>query len=63
MSHTFTKLLTHIMFSMKERRSLMDDELQMCVFPYRGGIVREMGGTPLMEKAMGICLAGGIRGV
>jgi hypothetical protein len=28
MSHTFTKLLTHVIFSPKERLSLMDDELQ-----------------------------------
>jgi REP element-mobilizing transposase RayT len=48
MSHTFTKLLTHIIFSTKERRSLMDDELQLRLFPYLGGITREMGGTPLM---------------
>jgi REP element-mobilizing transposase RayT len=47
MSHTFTKLLTHVIFSTKERRSLMDDELQVRLFPYLGGIVREMGGTPL----------------
>jgi hypothetical protein len=33
MSHTFTKLLTHVIFSTKERRSLMDDELQMRLFP------------------------------
>jgi REP element-mobilizing transposase RayT len=47
MSHTFTKLLTHLISSTKERRSLMDDELQMRLFPYLGGIIREMGGTPL----------------
>jgi REP element-mobilizing transposase RayT len=47
MAHTFTKLLTHVIFSTKERRSLMDDELQMRLFPYLGGIVREMGGLPL----------------
>jgi REP element-mobilizing transposase RayT len=47
MSHTFTKLLTHIIFSTKQRRSLMDDELQMRLFPHLGGIIREMGGTPL----------------
>jgi REP element-mobilizing transposase RayT len=47
MSHTFTKLLTHVIFSTKERRSLMDDEFQLRLFPYLGGIIREMGGTPL----------------
>jgi REP element-mobilizing transposase RayT len=47
MSHTFTKLLTHFIFSTKERRSLMDDELQLRLFPYLGRIIREMGGTPL----------------
>ena len=47
MSHTFTKLLTHVIFSTKERRSLMDNELQLRLFPYLGGIIREMGGTPL----------------
>jgi hypothetical protein len=63
MSHTFTKLLTHVIFSTKERRSLMDDELQMRLLPYLGGIIREMGGTPLMERARFIRLAGGIRRV
>jgi hypothetical protein len=63
MSHTFTKLLTHVIFSTKERRSLMDNELQLRLFPYLGGIVREIGRTPLMERARFIRLAGGIRRV
>lgn len=49
MSYIFTKLLTHIIFSTKER-PLMDDELQRRLFPYLGGIIREMGRTPLMIK-------------
>ena len=47
MSRSFTKLLTHVIFRTKERRLSMDDELQMRLFPYLGGIIRETGGTPL----------------
>jgi putative transposase len=40
MAHTFTHLLTHIIFSTKDRRPLLDGELKSRLFPYLGGIMR-----------------------
>ena len=45
MAHTFTNLLTHVIFSTKDRRPLIDAGLAPRLFPYLGGIVRELGGT------------------
>jgi len=48
MSHTFTNLLTHVIFSTRERRPFLADEIRKDVFAYAGGIVRELGGTAIM---------------
>ncbi|MBI4658273.1 MAG: IS200/IS605 family transposase [Verrucomicrobia bacterium] len=45
MAHTYTNLLTHIIFSTKDRRPLLDDELRPRLFAYLGGIIRELDGT------------------
>ncbi len=47
MAHTYTCLLEHIIFSTKERRPFLDAELKGRLFPYMGGIVRELGGVAL----------------
>lgn len=47
MAHTFTNLLTHIIFSTKDRRPHIDTELQAPLLAYLGGIVRELHGTAL----------------
>jgi len=47
MAHTFTSLLTHVIFSTKDRRPWMNPELQTRLHPYLGGIVREMRGHAL----------------
>lgn len=47
MAHTFTNLLTHVVFSTKAREPLIDRELKDRLFPYIGGIVRELGGKVL----------------
>lgn len=47
MAHTFTNLLTHVVFSTKERRPAIDAELMPRLFAYLGGIVRELGGKAL----------------
>jgi len=44
MAHTFTHLLTHIVFSTKERRPLIQGELKPRLHGYMGGIIRELGG-------------------
>ena len=48
MPHTFTSLLTHIIFSTKDRLHLIDDDLRPHLHAYLGGIVRELKGTPLI---------------
>jgi REP element-mobilizing transposase RayT len=49
MAHTFTNLLTHVIFSTKDRVPHIDAELKPDLFAYMGGIVREIDG-----KALGI---------
>jgi REP element-mobilizing transposase RayT len=44
MAHTFTHLLTHIIFSTKNRRPLLDADLKARLFPYLGGIIRAHDG-------------------
>ena len=46
MAHTFTNLLSHIIFSTKDRRPFLDPELRPRLFAYLGGIIRQMDGTP-----------------
>lgn len=37
--HTFTHLLTHIVFSTKDRAPMLDGELKPRLFAYMGGII------------------------
>jgi REP element-mobilizing transposase RayT len=53
MGHSYTGLLTHIVFSTSERRPFLNDEILPDVHAYMGGILRELnvsliaiGGTP-----------------
>ncbi len=48
MAHTFTHLLTHIIFSTKDRRPLLDMELKSRLFPYLGGIIRAHDGKTII---------------
>jgi REP element-mobilizing transposase RayT len=47
MAHTYTNLLNHIIFSTKDRQPLLAQELKTRLFPYMGGIVKELGGVAL----------------
>jgi putative transposase len=49
MSRTFTNLLTHIIFSTKDREPLIIPELRSELYAYLGGLTRELKG-----KAYGI---------
>jgi putative transposase len=40
MAHTYTSLLTHCVFSTKERRRMIPEELQPRLWSYMGGIAR-----------------------
>ena len=48
MVHTYTDLLFHVNFSTKDRAPLLDAELKPRLFPYLGGIIRELGGSALL---------------
>ena len=45
--HTYTNLLTHIIFSTKDRLAFLVQERRNDVFEYMGGIVREMRGSAI----------------
>ena len=45
MAHTYTNLLTHIIFSTKDREPLITVNLQADLLAYIGGILRELRGA------------------
>jgi len=45
MPHSYSNLLTHIVYSTKKRRPLIESDLELRLFPYFGGTVRQLGGT------------------
>ncbi|MBV8543194.1 MAG: IS200/IS605 family transposase [Acidobacteria bacterium] len=44
MPHSYSNILTHIVFSTKNRQTLIDTALEARLFPYIGGIVRQLSG-------------------
>jgi REP element-mobilizing transposase RayT len=48
MAHTYSDLLVHIVFSTKDRVPSLNSELKPRLFPYMGGIVRELGAKALL---------------
>jgi len=48
MAHTFTNLLTHVIFSTKNRVPSLDAEVRERLFPYMGGIVSNLKGKPIL---------------
>src|SRR5438309_6927427 len=47
MAHTFSNLLTHVIFSTKDRQPFLGDDARPRIFAYMGGIVRDLGGIAL----------------
>jgi REP element-mobilizing transposase RayT len=47
MPHSFASLLIHAVFSTKSRQPALSPDLSNRLFPYIGGIIRELRGTPL----------------
>jgi putative transposase len=47
MAHTYANLLTHAIFSTKDRFGFIAADLGQLLFPYLGGIIRELNGTAL----------------
>src|SRR2546423_15615106 len=52
MSHTYTNLLSHVVFSTKDRRPLIDAEMKPRLLGYINGIVNESGGKVLSLNSM-----------
>jgi REP element-mobilizing transposase RayT len=50
MSHTYTRLLTHIIFSTKNREPWLSDDVRPRLFPYMGGIIRDLHGTAILAN-------------
>jgi REP element-mobilizing transposase RayT len=46
MPHSLADLLVHVIFSTKDRRPVISDDLKARLIPYMGAIVKERGGTP-----------------
>jgi REP element-mobilizing transposase RayT len=51
MSHSFTNLLYHLVFSTKERRPWLEGEMRPRVFAYLGGLIRA-------ERGIALCING-----
>lgn len=52
MSHTYTNLLSHVVFSTKDRQPIIDSELKPRLLGYMNGIANENGGKVLSLSAM-----------
>jgi putative transposase len=52
MSRTYTNLLSHVVFSTKERRPLIDGAIKPRLLGYINGIVNESGGKVLSLNSM-----------
>jgi len=48
MSHTYTNILIHALFSTKDRRAWLNAEVREEVFGYLGGTINELGGQSLL---------------
>ena len=48
MSHTYTNILIHALFSTKDRRPWLNAGIREEVFRYLGGTVKELGGQSLL---------------
>jgi len=52
MGHTFANLLTHVIFSTKDRQPLISGGLKPNLLAYMGGIVRELQGECVAANSM-----------
>jgi len=44
MPHSYTSIMVHVVFSTKDRTPQLDTALEERLYPYLGGILRELGG-------------------
>ena len=52
MAHTYANLLTHVIFSTKDRQPLISRDLKPDLLAYMGGIVRELQGKCVAANSM-----------
>lgn len=52
MPHSYSRLLTHLIFSTKNRQPLIDAVLESRLYPYLGGIVRQLEGTLVIANGV-----------
>ncbi|MBI5095027.1 MAG: IS200/IS605 family transposase [Candidatus Hydrogenedentes bacterium] len=52
MAHSFVNLLTHMIFGTKRRKPYIAEEIRSDLFAYMGGIIRELGGKPIIVNGM-----------
>ena len=52
MSHRFTSLLTHLIFSTKERYPFLDPEIAPECYAYLGGIIENLASRNTASSAM-----------
>ncbi len=52
MPHSYTAVYTHVVFSTKNRTPQIDAVLEQRLFPYLGGIVRELDGKLLIVNGI-----------
>jgi len=52
MAHTFANLLSHVIFSTKDRQPLISRDLKPDLLAYMGGIARELQGKCLVANSM-----------
>ena len=48
MAHTYTNLLTHALFSTKDRQPMIRPELKSDLYAYLGGIITHLRGKPVL---------------
>ncbi len=52
MAHTYTSVVLHIIFSTKGRAALLNPDLRERLFPYMGGIIRDLKGVAWIINGM-----------
>ena len=48
MAHTYTNLLTHVLFSTKDRQPIIRPEMKSDLYAYMGGIITNLRGKPVL---------------
>lgn len=52
MGHTYSNILIHALFSTKDRRPWLREEVRRELFPYLGGTVNKLGGQSLIVNGV-----------